>query len=256
MNSMKSLAYLEVRKLARLAGAGRDLTAAIESAAADLLHFHPETLPSADPAVDPVRIVIGTERGFCGDLNQQLWRAAGIRGGTVLTVGSRLRTIADAEPATGADIIHLEGAGVAEEIPAVMGALVDTLDDLRAKRGALGVESLSFDRDGELVTRELLPPFRSLSPPEAAPNYAPVLNLPPRELLLELGSQFLYACLHDVVCASLLHENQRRMTHLDAAVTHLDDKTSALTHKANALRQEEITEEIEVILLSASPKGS
>ena len=33
---------------------------------------------------------------------------------------------------------------------------------------------------------------------------------------------------------------------------HLDDKSANLLHKSNALRQEEIIEEIEVILLSAS----
>jgi F-type H+-transporting ATPase subunit gamma len=35
-------------------------------------------------------------------------------------------------------------------------------------------------------------------------------------------------------------------------VQHLDDKSANLLHQSNALRQEEIIEEIEVILLSAS----
>jgi len=34
------------------------------------------------------------------------------------------------------------------------------------------------------------------------------------------------------------------------ATHHLDDKTDELKHKINALRQEEIIEEIEVILLN------
>jgi len=40
--------------------------------------------------------------------------------------------------------------------------------------------------------------------------------------------------------------------HLEGAVRHLDDRSSALRRKCNALRQEEIIEEIEIILLSAS----
>jgi F-type H+-transporting ATPase subunit gamma len=47
-------------------------------------------------------------------------------------------------------------------------------------------------------------------------------------------------------------ENHRRMTHLDRAVRHLDEKSHELSRRCNALRQEEIIEEIEVILLSAA----
>jgi F-type H+-transporting ATPase subunit gamma len=47
-------------------------------------------------------------------------------------------------------------------------------------------------------------------------------------------------------------ENLRRVRHLEGAVRHLDDKSATLQHQSNALRQEEIIEEIEVILLSAS----
>jgi len=47
-------------------------------------------------------------------------------------------------------------------------------------------------------------------------------------------------------------ENQQRIQHLENAVHHLDDQTEELGRKINALRQEEIIEEIEVILLNAS----
>ena len=46
-------------------------------------------------------------------------------------------------------------------------------------------------------------------------------------------------------------ENRRRMQHLEGAIRRLEERTSELALKRNALRQEEITEEIEVILLSA-----
>jgi F-type H+-transporting ATPase subunit gamma len=47
-------------------------------------------------------------------------------------------------------------------------------------------------------------------------------------------------------------ENDRRVAHLGQAVRHIDDQTRELDRKSAALRQEEIIEEIEVILLSAS----
>jgi len=51
---------------------------------------------------------------------------------------------------------------------------------------------------------------------------------------------------------SLMVENLHRMAHLEGAVKHLDDKSAELARQCNALRQEEIIEEIEVILLSGT----
>ena len=62
----------------------------------------------------------------------------------------------------------------------------------------------------------------------------------------------LFAILHKIMYVSLMTENVRRMQHLEGAAHHLDDKSAELLRKCNALRQEEIIEEIEVILRSAS----
>ena len=47
-------------------------------------------------------------------------------------------------------------------------------------------------------------------------------------------------------------ENHRRMTLLEGAVRRLDDESTELARRYNMLRQEEIIEEIEVILLSTA----
>ena len=46
-------------------------------------------------------------------------------------------------------------------------------------------------------------------------------------------------------------ESRQRMAHLEGAVQRLDEQSEALHRQENILRQEEIIEEIEVILLSA-----
>jgi F-type H+-transporting ATPase subunit gamma len=260
MNSMKSLAYMEARKLGRLVEAGHARTAAIEAAAADLVYFHADMLPATGTAT-AVRILVGSERGFCGDLNQVLWRrAVSERADTaqddaiLIAVGQKLRTAIEAEGGRAAS--YVDGAGIAEEVPGVFASLVGELDALRTEHGPIAVASLHYDSEGRIVTRALLPAFGDLAAPAPAPRHPPDVNLRPSELLLELTDQYLDAGLNDVLFTSLLHENQRRMTHLDAAVRHLDDKSSGLTHQANALRQEEITEEIEVILLSAGGAGT
>jgi F-type H+-transporting ATPase subunit gamma len=49
---------------------------------------------------------------------------------------------------------------------------------------------------------------------------------------------------------SLLAENQRRMQHMDSATRRLERTSEELVLRRNVLRQEEITEEIEIIMLS------
>jgi len=83
-------------------------------------------------------------------------------------------------------------------------------------------------------------------------HHPPLLNLPPEAFLLDLTDHYLFAALHQMLYTSLMQENRRRMNHLEGAVRHLDEESSDLARQCNALRQEEIIEEIEVILLSAA----
>ncbi|MCK5120429.1 MAG: F0F1 ATP synthase subunit gamma, partial [Methylococcales bacterium] len=57
--------------------------------------------------------------------------------------------------------------------------------------------------------------------------------------------------LQNILYTSLTAENNQRLQHLDNAVRHLDKATEKLHKKSQIYRQEEITEEIEVILLNA-----
>jgi len=50
--------------------------------------------------------------------------------------------------------------------------------------------------------------------------------------------------------SSLIAEHHHRLRHLDAALRRLDERTRGLELRRNLLRQEEITEEIELILLN------
>jgi F-type H+-transporting ATPase subunit gamma len=88
--------------------------------------------------------------------------------------------------------------------------------------------------------------------PAPALGHAPALNLAPRAFLLELIEHYLYAVLHAILYASLMAESTRRVRHLEGAVRHLDEEAERLLRRSNALRQEEIIEEIEVILLNAA----
>lgn len=49
----------------------------------------------------------------------------------------------------------------------------------------------------------------------------------------------------------MMVENRKRLEHMNKAIHHLQKNQAQLSLSYNRLRQEEITEEIEIILLSA-----
>ena len=146
--------------------------------------------------------------------------------------------------------IFIQGADIADEIVAVLDSLAEALATYR--------QAASFyvlhhgERPNEFVTAKLLPPFDEPQPETCAYSTPPLLNMTAMNFLLELTDHYLFNSLHRILYLSLMAENQHRIQHLENATRHLDDSTEELGRKINALRQEEIIEEIEVILLNAA----
>ena len=69
--AMKSLAFMESHKLARLLTAQERVVSSLESAASDFLAFHPELVPGPAGS-EPTYLLIGSERGFCGVFNEHI----------------------------------------------------------------------------------------------------------------------------------------------------------------------------------------
>lgn len=253
MNSMKTLAYMETRKLGRFLPAQQAVLKAINTMAADFLHFHPDLLPEAEES-RPVVLIIGTERGFCGDFNQALLeeldalsQSHGLRQAQLIALGHKLHSLLEGDARVTA---YIDGASVAEEVHSVLQRVVETLGRLRTGGSHASLYGL-FHGDTGIVLQPLLPPFR-LPGPAPGHRHPPLLNLTAEQFLLDLSDHYLFAAIHQMFYSSLMEENRRRVAHLESAVHHLDEKASELTRQYNALRQEEIIEEIEVILLSAA----
>ena len=104
---------------------------------------------------------------------------------------------------------------------------------------------------GQIIRRQILPPFPRQQQRTLRYGNPPVLNLETSDFFSDLIDHYLFAVLHEIFYISLMAENQRRLQHLEGAVKHLDDETVNLRRKSQIYRQEEITEEIEVILLNS-----
>lgn len=254
MTAMKSLALVETRKLARFIGHQRRMLDNIVAAAADFLAFHP--MATADGRAPGILLLVGSERGFCGNFNERVVAALAAlpearAPETVLVVGSRL-----AQKLAGRLRVEavLDGPTVTEEVPAVLDRLMDALQRVSRRLAGDGVRlsALAHELDGEPALRHLLP----LTPP-SAPRFAhpPQLLLPPTTFFAELLDQYLLAALYGLLYGSLAAENRQRLAHMEHALERLDEALRQLAARRNALRQERIVEEIEVILSNEQASG-
>jgi len=253
MNSMKTLAYLETHKLQSTLPAQNAMIDDIESAARDFLAFHPDILPGTGES-QRVILVFGSERGFCGDFNQALARYLQSvidphnNVVTVIAIGHKLHTLLQ-----DTDSVHLVGgANTVDETIPVLNEIVELLGKLQATGVALSVQVLYHGDEDHIASQQLLPPFRNLQGLATTLTEPPLLNVTPGQFLSELTDAYLFAALQQILNTSLMAENHRRVQHMDGAVRHLEQMSTEILHQCNALRQEEITEEIEVILLNAA----
>ena len=251
--SMKALAAMESHKLGRFVEAQNNMSAHIAEIAADFLCFHPGILPEAESLLDVI-LVVGSERGFCGnfndrvieELNQQFTVKQQQRAQLIM-VGSKLHPLVAKNEDQN---IYIQGADTAAEIVSVLDALAHALASYR--------QAASFyvlhhgDSPQQILTTKLLPPFSETPSEPCGYSTPPLLNIPAMSFLLELIDHYLFNALQRILFLSLMAENQQRVQHLEHATRHLDDRREDLSRKINALRQEEIIEEIEVILLNAA----
>jgi F-type H+-transporting ATPase subunit gamma len=256
MTAMKSLSLVEARKLARFTDHQQRMRDNIEAAAADFMHFHPGAERGAAAGGQAVLLVIGSERGFCGNFNERIVEALSTQpldrdAASWIVVGHRLGTRLAAHPRV---LARVDGATVTEDVPAVLDRLLDALQALRPAQpvGATTLQCLGHDAQGEVVLTPLLPLPRLPRVKEGpARSDAPRLQLAPDTFYQGLLDQFLLAALYGEFYTSLAAESRQRLAHMEHALDRLDDTLARLALKRNALRQERIVEEIEVMLSSA-----
>jgi F-type H+-transporting ATPase subunit gamma len=254
MGSMKTLALLETRKLARFLATQQQVVRDIEAMAADFRSFFPMTPVLAEDA-RYVYLLLGSERGFCGDFNEVLLHALderlrqeGVAEPLMAAVGRKLCVRLEGDARL---VSMLDGANVAEEVEAVLGRLVDELGRVQSQYGPFRLIVVYHAADsGSVQVEQILPPFQQTAPASRY-GYAPLLDLTPGVLFADMLDHYLFAGLYALVYTSLMAESRQRMQHLEGAINRLEEQVSDLALRRNALRQEEITEEIEVILLSA-----
>lgn len=255
MNSMKNLSLMETRKLSRFLSSQRRVVDSIEQAATEFLTAYPmlQTPPSTD---NEVYIIIGSEQGFCGDFNQALIEAfdtlvhdKSTNNVSLVAVGMKLYSTLQDHPNL---VKTLNGPTVGQEVDTVLTELIDTVSGLHGISGPPTITALHHEHENENIEiTSVLPPFQNLHNQQKQYTYPARLQLSPEHFYETLIDHYLFAALYEMFYTSLMAEHYRRVQHLEGAIDRLEQRAEELGKKRNILRQEEITEEIEVIMLSA-----
>jgi len=251
MNAMKNLALMETHKLARVLPTQHRMVADIESAAADFFAYHPHLTGHDEPA-NEICVLFGSERGFCGDFNEAVARLsdAQLPETPRIVIGTRL---ADRLPDDQRIVARIAGPSVLEEVELVLLGLMEALaswQSAQPTRRALRPTVVYQRPDANGIKVSSLHPSGSKKIQAAATGFPPRLTLAPNTFIAQLTENYLFAALCVSFYDSLMAENQRRMQHMEYAVQRIEQDSEKLLLRRNSLRQEEITEEIEVIMLS------
>lgn len=254
---MKNLALMETAKLSRVLASQRGLVESLESIAADFLAFHPQPRPAPGDEMQ-VLLLVGSQRGFCGDFNDRLIASLATHSGEaasgrrIIAVGAKLvdRVAAD---------LRLDGAHALEEIGQVMHGVMDSLSLLlsRADSGhVLRLVALYHDPDSGKPVTKTLAPLEGEPRSTAPPLFPPLLHIPPPAFFSLLAEQHLLAAMIELFHRSLMAESRFRLNHIEAASRRMEQRSADLKRKQNLARQEEIIEEIEAILAGAGTGGT
>ena len=250
MAALKNISLTESQRLRRFLASQQRMMDGIEQAMGDFLDHYPQTLPGGGTAPDII-LLIGSERGFCGDFNEALLRhldAAAPHERHLVAVGEKLNAKLEESRV---DAETVAGLATVEDVPEVLLAVIEKLRALTARHGLLQLTIVHHHYDGRTLEVRRQQPFRDLAAAGVRRGYPPLLNVAPASFFSQLLDHYLFAVLHGVLYSSLAAEHQQRLHHLQGAIEHIDRQCAVLAQRYNTLRQELITEEIELILLSA-----
>jgi len=249
MNAMKNLSIAELGKLSRIREPQEEMARIVEEALEEVESSGIAKLPVPPPGAPRFYLLFGSERGFCGDFNEAVLdrfdteRAMVPGPSKLLAVGRKIGAKLEEEP-TLAGIIG--GPGTTGEIPGIIEGLLPRLAEFS------GFDWVFIHHGGHDLPERIRvfhPLTRNRKAEVRRSSYPPLITLSPGELAAGLFEQFLLAILDRAFTLSFLAENRQRLQHMNGALDSLDQTLEELEKHGHELRQEEITEELEILLL-------
>lgn len=251
ITAMKNLALIEVGKINRCLNGQKQILTNIKQIASDFFNFYPKFLPKIDRGPTTVIILLGSERGFCGDVNDLIlnqWRTnlskQNHTEAKIIAIGSKL--IAKAEDEN--DFFkQFSGPSTTEEMSGIILTLMRELQNTDPSSWVIICNELVEN----VAKTNLYNPLSQLKMTnEPLYRSPPILNLSPEKFFTDLVDEYLFISLYQVFYNSFLFENLRRAQQMEGALHWIDKSEKNLANSLNLIRQADITESIEEIMLS------
>jgi F-type H+-transporting ATPase subunit gamma len=244
LDSMKNLALVEIGKLSHAQEARRHLLAELERVATVCASYFRRLAPP----VSRLYLLVGTERAFCGSFNEEIATAwLEVRSRDPAAVAIAIGSVLHEKLTPGPQIVAwLEAPAIAEDLDRSLVAVIERVAaEERLHTEPTGLVAIAHGPEG-LRRSAILPFDLPPAPPRVA---APQRNISRKTFVAEFTDRYVDAALHGIFTTSLLGENRARLAHMTGAIDHLDREVEILRRRVHRLRQEEITEEVETILL-------
>lgn len=239
IGAMRSFALAELHRVTRRAAAQHDVVRTLEATLKDLA----SALPERGPGTGDIWLLFGSVRGFCGSFNEDVvrtWRAAGAPA-PVVAVGERLAG------GFGDVVGHTDVAGAlgALDAAAAVDRILAALDGARLQSPRANGLIVCF-RDYDSARTERLLPFCPAKSGQS--GMLPLTQEPAVRVASKVVEHYLFHMLLSRLLHAIRVENHMRLTQMENAMQHLGRSSEELQRRRNALRQEEIVEEIELIV--------
>ena len=254
MDSLKTIAMLETQQAKNGVSSQQTSLEIMSHEFASFIGAHPAfTLPPESPPT--LLILFGSERGFCGDFNARLvneldslTRDAQLNHCELIPVGYRLSSKMEQDKRVRTS---LKAAGVFAEVESLLSELTTVISEATTDHPHTRIAMLYHDGLKKEIRFESL--LSGLRPHLAGEQHhqMPLLNLDPAAFFEGLLQEYVLARLNHILTVSFFSENQIRVQHLESALDQIEKQSDQLDRRLNQVRQEQITEELETILLNS-----
>lgn len=259
MRAMNNHALLQINKMSKYISTHEKSIKTIRDAGNDFFSYYSSYLGVPEKALTIICILIGSERGFCGNFNDSIVQVLNDFEKNqpnvilkLIIVGHKLAMRMSGDNRV---IREINGYETAEEIPDVIFNLIHTLEDvslkMKIKPDPILWRFIYNENDNSKIQTNILQPFVEFPKTDNSKySFPPVLNLTTEKFLLDFIENYLLSILYFIFYLSFIAENYQRLHHLDNALDRLEQNKIQLAKNLNLIRQEEITQEIEVSMLS------
>jgi F-type H+-transporting ATPase subunit gamma len=181
LNAVRSFALVELRRLAQHEAAQQQSRDTLELAMGELC----AALPPPQPSPGDIWIALGSARGFCAGLNDEVlrfWQEQGQVALASIAVGERLSALMPA------GVIAVPGPAGAADAVAAIDRILEAVDQARRVAGPHAGLVLCYRDERAVTTRRLLP----LPGAHTAPSALPLTNEPAAEVALGVAQHYLF----------------------------------------------------------------